>query len=284
MISLKRIIEQQGATGQYYDLGRDYANFKRAIDGNSDQIKQKFEQAIGERLNGKRIHARASRGYKQYVKDYEFDVSKITLDDYYDNYVVIAHDNSTPKPKEYFLKPGFKIQIVGPATGQPSPQKGHNPNTKVENPISPENNPDTAQSQPMSHAPVSNIPTKELPLKEAGGTGHYDAYSIDAITQDIKLWLPNFLIKPETTPRDFIKGIGWMKNLGNGKSVALFDLKIPANTLKPGLTKDSLAAALFKLTQNGTISTRYDLVKMESNDTKDEWAIRIKKTMTDTTI
>ena len=78
--------------------------FRRTIDGTSEQIKHKFEQAIGEKLNGKRVRARASRGYKQYVKDYEFDIVKISLDDYYDNYVVVAHDNTTPKPKEYFLK------------------------------------------------------------------------------------------------------------------------------------------------------------------------------------
>ena len=83
-ISLKRILEQQGME-QFYDLGKDFSNFRRTIDGADEQIKQRFEQAINSKLNGKRIKARASRGYKQYVKDYEFDVVKVTIDDYYDN-------------------------------------------------------------------------------------------------------------------------------------------------------------------------------------------------------
>jgi len=283
-ILLKRIVEQQGSE-QLYDLGRDFANFKRTMDGTSEQVKQKFEQAIGTKLNGKRVRARASRGYKQYVKDYEFDVSKVSLDDYYDNYVVVAYDNSTPKPKEYFLKPGFKIQVIGVATGQPSPQKGNKPGDKQPQsapaPVQPKEDPNAAQHQQMAQAPAGGTPG-ELAVKENDGTDHYDAYSIDSIIQDIKPWMPDLLLKPETALRDFVKGLGWMKNLGHGKSVAMYDLKIPVNALKIRLDKNILTAILAKMSRAGSISTRFDIANMTPNENNDEWQVRLKKTMTDT--
>lgn len=261
-ILLKRIIEQQGSNGQYYDLGKDFSNFRRTIDGNNDQIKQRFEQAIGSKLNGKRILARASRGYKQFEKMYEFDVSKITLDDYYDNYVVIAHDNSTSKPKEYFLKPGYNITIIGNATGQPSPQKG---NIKNKQP--------NIQSNPQLQLPVK----EDTKMKVDNDKRHYNAYSIDTISQDINSWLPNLLIKPETILRDFIKKLGWMKTNKEGKSVAMFDISIPKNVLKKNLTSTFLNAVFDKINAQDS-STKYELTKMDLNDANDGWEIRIKKT------
>lgn len=279
MISLKRIVEQQGSDGQFYDIGRDFANFRRTIDGNFDQIKQRFEQQIGAKLNGKRVRARASRGYKQYVKDYEFDISKITLDDYYDNYVVVAHDNSTPKAKEYFLKPGFKIQILGAASGQPS--TGGEKKEPVQEPAEiPKVDPTKAQSQTMSPAPVGT----DVPVKEAdnSGTDHYDAYPIDTIAQDIKGWLPTILLKPEEAIRDFVVGLGWLKNAGRGKSVALFDLKLPIKGVKIPLNVENLQKLIQSANKHeSTIDTTFELVKATKNEPREEVLVRIKKTMID---
>jgi len=276
MINLKRIIEQQGSE-QLYDLGRDFSNFRRTMDGTSEQIKNKFEQAIGAKLNGKRIRARASRGYKQYVKDYEFDVTNVSIDDYYDNFVIVAKDNATPKPKEYFLKPGFKIQILGPATGQPSPQKGGKPQeTSTASPIQPKENPNAAQHEPMAQAPAGQTPSETSAVKE-GDNDHYDAYSLDDIGKDSKPWLLPLLLKPETIIRDFTKKIGWMKDVGDGKSIAMYDIVIPINALNTKLTPEILRDLLRR---SGTINTNYELVKMEPNETDDEWNIRIKKSKT----
>lgn len=280
MISLKRIVEQQGAEGQYYDLGKDFSDFRHTIDGSSDQIKQRFEQTIGNKLVGKRVRARASRGYKQYVKDYEFDVSKVTLDDYYDNYVVVAHDNTTPKAKEYFLKPGFKIQILGQASGQPThgavEQKPEQPPQQpAEKPVTPLNNPDTAQSQPMA-------PAGQEVKEDASGHSGYDAYSVDSIAQDIKVWLTKILLKPDTSIRDFIKGIGWLKSAGRGKSVAMFDLKIPRNAVKVRLDAHNLKQLVQSANKHGsTIDSIFDIVSAKTDEPQEEVFIRIKKTMTD---
>ncbi len=288
MIKLTRIVESYGAEGQLYDLGQDFAQFRRMIDGADQQIRQQYEKQISSKLVGKRVRARASRGFKQFVKDYEFDVTKVTLDDYYDNFVVVAYDGTTPKPKEYFLKPGFKIQILGPATGQPSPQKGGDPRFEKPKqgspmPVSATQNPDKAQSQPMGLAPATPAPSLEEEDDHNQGTGLYDAYGVEDIGQDIKQWLPPLLLKPATSMRDFIKGLGWVKDLGHGTVVAMYDLRLPGNMMKPNINQNTLQAALQKASvdvQPGQKQgTRYEIVKLEPDPKKGEWTLRIKKVM-----
>ena len=271
--------------GQYYDLGKDFANFKRTIDGSFEQVKAKYEKSIGDKLNGKRVRARASRGYKQYVKDYEFDVTKITLDDYYDNYVVVAHDNTTPKPKEFFLKPGFKITILGPATGQPSPQKGGNPETSQTprangTPPVQKVHPDNAQSQPMTPAPAGNTDSdRAMDEEQTAPKGQYDAYPVEDIVDDIKQWLPKFLIKPETPMREFIKSLGWQTKTEQGNNIALFDLKLPIHTLKTKPSTEIMTNILNRMWKSDTV---YTLSNMEFDKPSGEWHIRIKKTTANT--
>ena len=131
----------------------------------------------------------------------------------------------------------------------------------------------------MSLAPPGNTPT-EQPVKE--DKGYFDAYSTDSIANDIKSWIPDILLKPNTALRDFIKGLGWLKDLGRGTSVALFDLTIPANMIKPNINADTIKSLVMKSSKPGsTISTNYQVVKVEPNQEKGNWNIRIKKTMTD---
>lgn len=283
-MKLKRIIESYEATGQYYDLGRDFASFTRMINSADEKISQQYEKQISQKLVGKRIRARASRGYKQYVKDYEFDVTKVTLEDYYDNFVIVAHDNATPKPKEYFLKPGFKIQILGSATGQPSPQKGGNPEASKAQKSPPQDQPSQgAQSQPTSSTPAHGTPSEQEPVKEDEDkgeqhNGYHDAYPMDSIAKDIEGWLSQILEKPGTAMRDFVKELGWQKDLGNGTSVAIFNLKIPANSVKQGIPAEKVHQLVASANKN---NTKYEVTKLEPDDTKGIWDIRIKKTTTD---
>lgn len=122
-MKLKRIVEQMDTSAQYYDLGKDFSFFTQTIDTATETVKTRFEQAIASKLKGKKIRARASRGYKQFEKDYEIDVVNVSLDDYYDNYVVVVEGSNN---KEYFLKPGFKVQILG-ASESPEQEKPEQP-------------------------------------------------------------------------------------------------------------------------------------------------------------
>jgi hypothetical protein len=194
--------------------------------------------------------------------------------------VIVAQDNTTPKPKEYFLKPGAPVQIIGPATGQPSPQKGGPPlgneQPKAE-PITPETNPDKAQSQPMA--------PPQKPLKE-NDKKTYEGYSVDAIQQDIKHWLVPLIKKPEHGIREFVKGLGYMTaNEGKGSSIALFDIQIPSDSLKQPLDANKLEMLLANSSKQGKDGvTKFELKHMVPNETKDVWKIRIKKTTNSTTI
>jgi hypothetical protein len=134
----------------------------------------------------------------------------------------------------------------------------------------------------MVLAPAGRTPLEEPPVKEGDEKeekGFYDAYSIDQIGQDIKYWLPSILLKPETAPRDFIKGLGWQKEISKGIVVALFDLKIPSDSVKPNIGVDEVKDMISKVSKQDSASEiKFDLVKIEPDNDKGEWNLRIKKT------
>lgn len=152
--------------------------------------------------------------------------------------------------------------------------------------MQPGNDADKAQFQPMALAPAN--PAKSAPVQtteEQKGTGLYDAYSVDQIAQDIKGWLPNLLLKPGTAIRDFITGLGWVKDLGNGTVVAMYDLQLPGNMMKPNTNQNTIKSLLAKASvtqQPGQkIGTRFEMVKLVPDQQKGEWALRIKKVMSE---
>lgn len=280
MIALKRIVESQGAEGQYYDLGRDFATFRRAIDGSFEQVKAAFEKSIGEKLIGKRIRARASRGYKQYVKDYEFDVARISIDDYYDNYVIVAHDQSTSKSKEYFLKPGFKIQVLGPATGKPSPDKA--PSGQAQQPDAAPPVQPAPQDAPMQQMPDPHPTSHEEPMREEKADT-YDAYSIEQIVKDIKPWFGELVNDPRLTQhdgvRDFVVSLGWSTQGKDGSTISMFDLRLPKTMAKFRLTPEiltKLLSSVSKKVDGG--KSNFELKSLNFDEKEDEFKLRLKKT------
>jgi len=257
MIALRRIVEQS-VQGQYYDLGQDFSNLKRALDGSNETIKQKFERDINSKLSGKKVRARSSRGFKQFEKDYEFDVSSVTIDDYYDNIVVVAHDNTNPKKsREYFLRPGFKIQVIGLSGNPTQDAKGQS----IETPkvlASPEQGPPQTKSS--------------VPMKEEAE--HYDAYSIESIMDDLKLWLNDLLEDERLGVKGFVKSIGWMAPMKQGKSIAVYDIEIPKEAITANLSDDTIQELLSKVSNN---NNQFKLIRF--GETKTGYRARIKKVM-----
>jgi hypothetical protein len=273
MIKLSQIVEIAQA-GQYYDLGRDFTNFRRAIDGADEQIKQKFEQAINAQLKGHRVRARSSRGYKQFEKDYEFDVSRVTIDDYYDNFVVIAHDDSGRKTKEYFLKPGVKISIIGPAaTNMDSMDKQPKPvGTKID-PLPPMRSGNGGLATPSA---------KSSTVREdaANSDEHYDAYPIQSIIDDITPWAKILMRDTRIGAKDFVKGLGWMRELSNGQTIAIYDLFIPITALKTKLSQQTMGVILQKVSKpKGNIDVKFEVTNFDAQ--REGYRLRIKKTMTE---
>jgi hypothetical protein len=164
-MTLKRLVEQQEF---YYDLGKDFQAFERTVDVSTEQAKEKFQKAMGSKILNNKVIVRASRGYKQPEKDYTIKkVTAINIDWYYTQYVVTIKDEGG---KEYFLKPGFKIKVVGAPKGDEKPtttQAPEEPTKAPEEPKKPEANvpPQAPPGGPTGKptAPGATGPTKKGP-------------------------------------------------------------------------------------------------------------------------
>ena len=259
-LSLKKLMEQSEIGGDFYNVGHDFSEFKHLMDSSAEQLKQKFQTAIGEKLNGKRILATASRGYHQPSKQFEFDVSNVIITDPYNKgeQVIIARDMHTSKPKEYFLDVKSQIKILGPATGQSSPQKGVNPAKKEPQPVA------TSNPQPQV------APIKET--EETGTQKQHAAYSIESIVEDISTWLPPLLKKQNTPLLDFVKKIGWTDEKESGVMISVFQIQVPTIYLKYKLDKQKLENFILNNAKQSQKITNLELDKSIG-----EYVIQIKK-------
>jgi hypothetical protein len=142
MISLSQILEQSDQ-GQFYDWTRDFDMFKNTLNSTAEQAKSRFEKALSSKILNKSVVVRASRGYKQPVKDYTISrVTGVSINDFYDDWVVVLKNENN---KEHFLTSGYKIKIVG---GGVAPEPG-------------------AAETPQQPEPIVQQPTQQ-PVKPQG--------------------------------------------------------------------------------------------------------------------
>jgi len=274
-MKLKRIVEQTTVAAQYYDLGKDFTSFTRAMDMATEEVKNRFEQAIAAKLKGKKIRARASRGYKQFEKDYEINVTNVSLDDYYDNYVVVVRGSDN---KEYFLKPGFKVQILG-AADQEQPEEPIQPQKQPEKPETPTQPPQQPpQAQPA--VPQSAVPqspqSPEQSIKEMDTISNTEIvrkYPIDAIVKDLENWLPRLMRQSGKDLRPYVPQEGVSRTKGR-KTIISYGITIPVQDL-PGLTVDQIKQELSQATKLGDIEQIYTLEKFDVRN--DKYVIIVKK-------
>jgi len=260
-MNLKRILEQQEAT-QFYDLGRDFSSFTQTMDSTTEDVKNRFEQAIATKLKGKKIRARASRGYKQFEKDYEINVTSVSLDDYYDNYVVVVKDS---KNKEYFLKPGFKVQVLGAAEADKQEQPQQPPEQP---PAQPQPAPQPPQAQPAATPPPAEPqqPVKETDGSE-GGSELVHKYPVASIEKDLQTWLPKLLMNSNANLKQFIPQDGVSRTKGR-KTVISYGLTIPTDEL-PGLSAEQIKQ---ELSQVGKMAS--DVSGIDNFYTLDKFDVR----------
>lgn len=297
-MKLKRIIEQSEVAAQYYDLGKDFFSFTHAMDMADETVKSKFEQAISAKIKGKKIRARASRGYKQFEKDYDIDAINVSLDDYYDNYVVVVKD---PKGKEYFLKPGFKVQVIGqieqqqqqqqdpqgltqqPTVPQPQqPSKGGQgsqqtapstlPQSQAQTQPDPKNQLAVEPQQSQTPEPEPDASKKKVQENERG-TEILGKYPIEKIENDLKRWLLPLLINKNVNLKSFIPREGMTKIKGRSTQVS-YGVAIPTDEI-PALTVDQIKQSLSQIQTTGNIQDIYKLDKFDLRNGK--YIIIIKK-------
>lgn len=114
-MNLSSIVEQI-TNGSFYDWTQDFDLFKKTLNSATESAKLKFEKSLRRRVVGKSVLIRASKGYKQPVKDYTIKkVTSVNINDFYDDWVVVLKNEFN---KEYFLTAGYKIKILGAAVAK----------------------------------------------------------------------------------------------------------------------------------------------------------------------
>jgi hypothetical protein len=121
-------------SGQEYNLGNDFTAFERTVAASTETIKNQLQTKLNSLVLNKHVSIRGSKGYGQPIKDFAINVKSVSIDFYYDRYVVIFKDE---KDKEYFLEPGYKIRILGPAVIKPPTKKAPKPKLPVAPPQPP---------------------------------------------------------------------------------------------------------------------------------------------------
>ena len=100
-----------------YSPAFDFNDFETKLAQATETAKNNFQEKLMQKVGGQKVMIRASKGYGQPKKDYTINVSSVSIDFYYERYVVIFKDE---KDKEYFLETGMKIKILGPAEAKPN--------------------------------------------------------------------------------------------------------------------------------------------------------------------
>lgn len=121
--------QQGGEQGQQdpnlYDAKSDLSDFESRVSQSTLQNKSSFQNKIMSKIGNKQVQLRASKGYGQPEKDYIVNVSGISIDFYYEKYVIIVKGREQGKQKEseYFIKAPYQIKILGNAVVTPSVKK-----------------------------------------------------------------------------------------------------------------------------------------------------------------
>jgi len=108
-----------------YDAKFDLSDFESRVSQSTLQNKTNFQNKILSKIGNKQVQLRASKGYGQPEKDYVVNVSGVSIDFYYEKYVIIVKGREQGKQKEseYFVKAPYQIKILGNAVVTPSAKK-----------------------------------------------------------------------------------------------------------------------------------------------------------------
>ena len=132
------IAQQPTPPGQEFNVGLDFTNFERTIAAFTENAKNAFQQKLMSLVGNKKVFLRGSKGYGQPIKDYTINVKSVSIDFYYERYVVVFKDEND---KEYFLEPGYKIKILGQAQIVPKTPKKKKKEQPPVAPVQPNINP-----------------------------------------------------------------------------------------------------------------------------------------------
>jgi len=109
---------KQQLGGNIYNLRFDFEEFQKKLSQATETVKNEFKEKILTQVVNQKIQFRASKGYGQPEKDYTVNVDDVSIDFYYENYVVVIKGREPNKQKqsEYFIKYPYIIKKLGFAT------------------------------------------------------------------------------------------------------------------------------------------------------------------------
>ncbi len=110
--------EQEGdADINSYDIQADFTDFDQKLKDSTETLKTDLQKKLNSKLANKKIVVRAAKGYKQPESDYKVNVMGVEIDYYYDRYmiIIVGRQENKQKTQRFFVKPGFKIKILGSA-------------------------------------------------------------------------------------------------------------------------------------------------------------------------
>jgi len=120
---------QSDTSSDTYNLKFDIDDFENKISQSSEKLKNDFKDKILSKIGNKKIQIRASKGYGQPEKDFIINVVMVSIDFYYEKYVVVIKGREPNKQKdgEYFIKPPYVIKLLGTASAQTSKKSSPTP-------------------------------------------------------------------------------------------------------------------------------------------------------------
>ncbi len=95
----------------------DFTAFDTKLKNGTEVLKNNLQKTIQDKILGKKVVVRASKGYKQPETDYTINVTGVAIDYYYDRYVIIiiGREENKQKVSKFFIKTGFKVKVFGAA-------------------------------------------------------------------------------------------------------------------------------------------------------------------------
>ena len=100
-----------------YEIQDDFFAFQKRLNNATEEVKDKYQEKIQNAILGKKIVLQAAKGYKQNEQKYTVNVVGVSLDYYYDKYIIVitGREDNAHKMHDFFVNPAYSIRILGPA-------------------------------------------------------------------------------------------------------------------------------------------------------------------------
>ena len=113
--NVRQNVNNQSVDMSDYDINTTFSDFDKELKSSTEDIKLKYQKAIQDKIVGKKVILRASKGYKQPEEDFTVNVIGVQIDYYYDRYyvIVVGREEKSQKVHKFFVMTGFTIKILG---------------------------------------------------------------------------------------------------------------------------------------------------------------------------